>query len=59
MPKMLPLKEAAAAAGLTYCCLRRWILSGEFQYYVRSGVRYFVNMERLTEFLDSPASAKK
>ena len=60
MPKMLSLKEAAAATGLTYCCLRRWILSGEFQYYVKAGTsRYYINMERLEEFLDSPASAKK
>ena len=59
MPKMMKLKEAAAATGLTYHCLRRWILSGEFGFYVKAGSRYYVNMERLEEFLDSPASAKK
>lgn len=59
MPTMLTLNQAAEATGLTYNCLRRWILSGEFSYYVKAGSRFYVNMERLEEFLDSPASAKK
>lgn len=59
MPTMLTLNQAAEATGLTYNCLRRWILSGEFGFYVKAGSRYYVNMERLEEFLDSPASAKK
>ena len=55
MPRMLTLREAANETGLTYSCLRRWILSGEFSYFVRSGNRYLVNMDRLAEFLNSPA----
>ena len=47
------------AYGLTYNCLRRWILSGEFGFYVKAGSRYYVNMERLAEYLDSPITAKK
>ena len=56
MPKMMTLREAAEATGLTYSCLRRWILSGEFTYYVRAGSRYLVNMDRLAEFLNTPAN---
>lgn len=59
MPTMLTLQQAADQTGLTYSCLRRWILSGEFGFYVKAGSRYYINMERLEEFLDSPASAKK
>lgn len=57
MPKMMTLREAAKETGLTYSCLRRWILSGEFTYYVKVGSRYLVNMDRLTEFLNTPACA--
>ena len=59
MPRMLTLREAAETTGLSYSCLRRWILSGEFSYYVKAGTRFYVNMERLEEFLDSPISTKK
>lgn len=54
MPKMLTLRAAAEETGLTYSCLRRWILSGEFTFYVKAGSRYLVNMDRLAEFLNSP-----
>ena len=59
MPTMLTLREAAEATGLSYSCLRRWILAGEFDFYVKSGSRYYINVERLEEFLDSPISTKK
>lgn len=58
MPRMLKLREAAEENGLTYSCLRRWILSGEFTYYVRAGNRYLVNMDRLTEFLNKAAEER-
>lgn len=57
MPKMMKLRDAAKETGLTYSCLRRWILSGEFTYYVKAGSRYLVNMDRLAEFLNTPACA--
>lgn len=56
MPRMVTIRAAAEETGLTYSCLRRWILSGQFTYYVKAGSRYLVNMDRLAEFLDSPAS---
>ena len=55
MPRMLKLRDAAAETGLTYSCLRRWILSGQFTYYVKAGSKYLVNMDRLAEFLNTPA----
>ena len=55
IPTMLLLNDAAKVTGLTYSCLRRWILSGEFQYYVKAGNRYLVNMDRLAEFLNKAA----
>lgn len=53
MPRMLKLKDAAAETGLTYSCLRRWILAGEFKDYVKAGNRIYVNMERLVDYLNS------
>lgn len=55
MPRMMTLREAAAETGLTYSCLRRWILEGKFSFYVRAGSKYLVNMEKLAEFLNAPA----
>ncbi len=57
MPRMGTLKVAAEETGLTYSCLRRWILSGRFTYYVKVGNRYLLNLDKLVEFLNSPASA--
>ena len=56
MPRMMTLREAAAETGLTYSCLRRWIKSGAFSYYVMAGSKYLINLERLVEFLNAPAA---
>ncbi len=55
MPKMVTIRVAAEQTGLTYSCLRRWILEGKFPFYVRAGSKYLVNLEKLAEFLNSPA----
>ncbi len=55
MPTMVTIRAAAEQTGLTYSCLRRWILEGKFPFYVRAGSKYLVNMEKLAEFLNSPA----
>lgn len=55
MPTMVTIRAAAEQTGLTYSCLRRWILEGKFTYYVRAGSKYLVNMEKLSDFLNSPA----
>lgn len=54
MPTMVTIRVAAEQTGLTYSCLRRWILEGRFPFYVRAGSKYFVNLEKLAEFLNSP-----
>ena len=56
MPTMVTIKIAAEKTGLTYSCLRRWILEGTFPYFARSGNRYLVNLERLADFLNAPAT---
>lgn len=55
MPTMVTIKAAAERTGLSYSCLRRWILEGTFPYYVKAGSKYLVNLERLAEFLNTPA----
>lgn len=55
MPTMVTIRAAAEQTGLTYSCLRRWILDGKFPFYVRAGSKYLVNLEKLAEFLNSPA----
>ena len=54
MPTMVTIRAAAEQTGLTYSCLRRWILEGTFPYYVKAGSKYLVNQEKLAEFLNSP-----
>lgn len=56
MPRMVTIKAAAEATGLTYSCIRQWILSGTFTYYVKSGNKVFLNLDKLVEFLNCPAS---
>lgn len=55
MPRMMTLREAATETGLAYSCLRRWILTGQFTYFRKAGNKYLVNMDRLMDFLDTPA----
>lgn len=57
MPTMVTLTKAAELTGVPYSALRRWIKSGEFTYYVMVGTRHLINLERLIEFLNTPASA--
>lgn len=56
MPTMVTMNKAAELTGVTYSALRRWIKSGEFTYYVMVGTRYLINLERLIEFLNTPAT---
>lgn len=56
MPTMVTLNKAAELTGVTYSTLRRWIKSGDFVYYVKSGSKYLLNLERLIDFLNTPAT---
>ena len=56
MPTMVTMNKAAELTGVTYSALRRWIKNGEFTYYVMVGTKYLINLERLVEFLNTPAT---
>ena len=56
MPTMVTLNKAAELTGVPYSALRRWIKNGEFIYYVMVGTKYLINLERLAEFLNTPAT---
>lgn len=56
MPTMVTMNKAAELIGVPYSAIRRWIKSGEFTYYVMVGTRYLINLERLVEFLNTPAT---
>lgn len=59
MPTMVTINKAAEMTGVTYSALRRWIKSGTFAYYVMAGSKYLINLERLVEFLNAPASSDR
>lgn len=56
MPTMVTMNKAAEVLDVPYSAIRRWIKSGEFTYYVMVGTRYLINLERLVEFLNTPAT---
>ena len=56
MPTMVTMNKAAELTGVPYSALRRWIKSGEFTYYEMVGTKYLINLERLVEFLNTPAT---
>lgn len=56
MPTMVTITQAAEMTGIPYSALRRWIKNGEFPYFVRVGTKYLLNLERLAEFLNAPAT---
>ena len=56
MPTMVTMNKAAELTGVTYSALRRWIKNGEFTYYVMAGTKYLINMEKLVDFLNTPAT---
>lgn len=55
MPTMVTMNKAAELTGVKYSALRRWIKSGEFTYYRMAGSKYLINLERLVDFLNTPA----
>ena len=57
MPTMVTIIRASELTGVKYSALRRWIKRGEFTYYVMAGNKYLINLERLSEFLNTPATS--
>ena len=58
LPTMVTMNKAAELTGVKYSALRRWIKNGEFVYYVMAGSRYLINLERLVDFLNTPATVR-
>lgn len=56
MPTMVTMNKAAELTGVPYSALRRWIKNGEFVYFVKVGTKYLINLERLVDFLNAPAT---
>lgn len=52
IPKMMSLTEAAEATGVSYYFLRKLCQEGRVVH-IRSGRKYYINMDRLAEFLDT------
>lgn len=51
VPTMLGLAEASEKIGLSYDYLRKLCLQNKIVH-VRAGVRYFINLEKLIEYLN-------
>ena len=56
MPTMVTINRASELTGVPYSAIRRWIKRGYFTYYVMVGTKYLVNLEKLVEFLNTPAT---
>lgn len=50
-PTMVGITEASKQTGLSYDFIRKLCLQGKIVY-VRAGVRYLVNLEKLIEYLN-------
>ena len=51
VPRMLTIQQAADETGLSYGCIRKWCLEKRIVF-VRSGKKYFINMDRLGDYLN-------
>jgi len=52
MPRMLPIKKASEETGLPYEYIRKLCIQKKIVF-VRSGNKYFINMQKFAEYLDS------
>lgn len=48
---MVTIREASERTGLAYHCIRKLCMNGQI-IYIRSGRKYYVNLKRLTAFLE-------
>lgn len=51
MPTMLTIRQAAEKSGVAYSTIRRWILSGEFKGFKKSGTKFLINEDLFINFL--------
>lgn len=52
VPTMRTMRDAAKLTGLSYDCIRKMCLSNKIVY-VKAGVKFLVNMEKLVEYLQT------
>ena len=51
VPRMVGITEASKQTGLSYDFIRKLCLQGKIVY-VRAGVKYLINLDKLLEFLN-------
>lgn len=51
IPRMEPIKKAAAESGLSYDAIRKLCLQKKITF-IRSGSKYLINMDRFAEYLN-------
>lgn len=51
IPHMVTIKEAAEITGLTYYMIRNLCLQKQITF-IKSGNKYFINMDRFAEYLN-------
>lgn len=57
MRRMLPIKQAAEESGLSYSFIRKLCIQKKIVF-IRSGNKYFINMQKFEEYLDSGGNGK-
>lgn len=56
MPIMVPIKQAASITGLSYSCIRNLCLQNKIVF-IRSGNKYFINIKKFMEYLNTGEDA--
>lgn len=51
VPRMVPIKTAAAESGLSYDAIRKLCLQKKITF-IRSGSKFLVNMDRFVDYLN-------
>lgn len=58
IPEMVSLREASRRTGLSYDFLRALCLQGRIAF-IRTGVKYLVNLGRLVDFLNNGGNERE
>lgn len=58
IPKMVSLAEASKESGLSYDFIRKLCLQNKIVY-VRAGVKYLINWDKLVEYLNQGEQSKR
>lgn len=52
VPRMVPIKTAAAESGLSYDFIRKLCIQKKIVF-IKSGAKYLINLDKLIEFLNT------